>query len=67
MNLAPLARQLNRTFVRFGTAVGEEHPIKAGVLGQHRGKLDRWLIEKCGRRVDHFFCLRHQGILQALR
>ena len=66
VELAPFARQLDRTFVGFSAAIGEEHPIKAGVLGQHRSKLDRGLVKKSGRGVNDLFCLRHQGILQAL-
>ena len=36
VQLTPLARELDRAFVRFRATIGEEHAIEAGVLGQHR-------------------------------
>ena len=63
---APLARQLDRAFVGFGAAVGEEHAMEAGMCGQQVGQPDRGFVVERRAGRDQFRCLGHQCLDDAL-
>jgi len=63
VQLAPFARQFDCAFICFGTAVGEEDAIKARVVGQQLGQLDRWFVVESWRWVDELFRLCSEGVL----
>ncbi|CAM2158588.1 conserved hypothetical protein [Paraburkholderia tropica] len=52
MLFAPLARELDRAFVGFGAAVGEEHLVEAAMLGEQARETRHRLVVEGRRRID---------------